>query len=55
MEAILRPLKAAMTKPVVRRCPDGHYRRILYDLAGYIADYEEQVLVAGVLRGWDVK
>ncbi|KAF9029372.1 hypothetical protein BDZ89DRAFT_950655 [Hymenopellis radicata] len=50
--AILRPLKAAMTTPAVKRCPDGHYRRVIYDLASYIADYPEQVLLAGVVSGW---
>ncbi|KAF9044507.1 hypothetical protein BDZ89DRAFT_1099714 [Hymenopellis radicata] len=50
--AILRPLKPAMTTPVVKQCPDGHYRRVIYDLASYIADYPEQVLLAGVVSGW---
>jgi hypothetical protein len=40
--AILSPLKTAMTRPVVRWCPDGHFRRVIYDLAAYIADYPEQ-------------
>jgi hypothetical protein len=55
MEMVLEPLRAGMTKPVVRRCPDGHYRRVIYDLVGYIADYPEQVLVAGLVSGWDTK
>ncbi|KAF8990356.1 hypothetical protein BDZ89DRAFT_1097602 [Hymenopellis radicata] len=42
----------AITTPVVRLCPDGHYRRVIYDLGGYIADYPEQVLLAGVVSGW---
>ncbi|KAF8875258.1 hypothetical protein CPB85DRAFT_1378657 [Mucidula mucida] len=50
--SILRPLKPAMEVPVVRRCPDGHFRRVIYDLAAYIADYPEQVLLAGVVSGW---
>ncbi|KAE9400903.1 hypothetical protein BT96DRAFT_1095902 [Gymnopus androsaceus JB14] len=50
--AILRPLKPAMTTPVVRRCPDGHFRQVIYDLAAFIADYPEQVLLAGVVQGW---
>jgi hypothetical protein len=55
MEVILAPLRDGMTTPVVRRCPDGHYRKAIYDLAGYIADYPEQVLVTGVRYGWDTK
>ncbi|KAL0564347.1 hypothetical protein V5O48_017700 [Marasmius crinis-equi] len=50
--AILSSLKPAMTVPVVRLCPDGYYRRIIYDLAAFIADYPEQVLLAGIVQGW---
>jgi hypothetical protein len=41
-----------MTTPVVRRCPDGHYRRVVYDIGPFIADYPEQVMLAGVVQGW---
>jgi Plavaka transposase len=41
-----------MTNPVVRRCPDGHYRRVIIDLAAFIADYPEQVYLSGVVQGW---
>ncbi len=44
-----------MTVPVVQHCPDGHFQRIIYDLAAYIADYPEQVLLAGIVSGWCVK
>ncbi|KAJ3735585.1 hypothetical protein DFJ43DRAFT_1113159 [Lentinula guzmanii] len=50
--AILNSLKPAMTQPVVRRCPDGHFRHIIYELAAFIADYPEQVLLAGIVQGW---
>ncbi|KAF9062541.1 hypothetical protein BDP27DRAFT_1385119 [Rhodocollybia butyracea] len=50
--AILRSLKPAMTTPVVRLCPDGHFRWVIYDLGAFIADYPEQVLLAGVVQGW---
>lgn len=50
--AILSPIKTAMTRPVVRRCPDGHFRRVIYDLAAYIADYPEQVYLAGIVQNW---
>jgi len=52
LTTILKPLRPGMTKPVVRRCPDGHYRRVIYDLAGFIADYPEQVVLAGTVSGW---
>jgi hypothetical protein len=46
------PLRHAMTLPVVRRCPDCHYRRVIFDLAAFIADYPEQVYLSGVVQGW---
>ena len=53
--AILRPLLPGMTSYVIRRCPDGHYRRVVYDLVAFIADYPEQVLLAGIVQGWCAK
>ena len=50
--AILRTLGPAMTKPVVQQCPDGHWRRVIFDLAAFIADYPEQVLLAGIVQNW---
>lgn len=41
-----------MTTPEVAKCPDGHYRRVIYGLGPYIADYPEQVLAACVVQGW---
>jgi hypothetical protein len=41
-----------MTTPRVTRCPDGHYRRVIYGLGPYIADYPEQVLLACIVQGW---
>ncbi|KAF5328289.1 hypothetical protein D9758_018165 [Tetrapyrgos nigripes] len=55
LNSILRPLKQGMAKPVIRRCPDGHFRRVIYDLASYIADYPEQVLLSGIVSGWCAK
>jgi hypothetical protein len=52
LSVILQPLKAAMTTPVIRRCPDGHFRRVIYDLAVYIADYPEQALLSAIVSGW---
>lgn len=53
--AILEPLRAAMTVPVVRQCPDRHYRRVIFDLAAFIADYPEQVMLSGIVQGWCAK
>ncbi|THH19453.1 hypothetical protein EUX98_g8777 [Antrodiella citrinella] len=52
LSTILQPLKAGMTNPEVTRCPDGHFRRVIYGLGPYIADYPEQVLAACVVSGW---
>ncbi|KAK7677769.1 hypothetical protein QCA50_019321 [Cerrena zonata] len=52
LSAILEPLRPWMTTPYVMRCPDGHFRRAIYDLAVYIADYPEQVLCSGIVQGW---
>lgn len=41
-----------MTKPEVVKCPDGHFRRAVYGLGPYIADYPEQVWLSGIVQGW---
>ncbi|KAJ3760778.1 hypothetical protein EV360DRAFT_93378 [Lentinula raphanica] len=50
--AILQTLRPGMTKPVIRRCPNGHFRHVVYDLAAFVADYPEQVYLAGTVQGW---
>lgn len=52
VSAILDPLRQGMTHPVIRRCPDGHLRRVIYDLVAFIADYPEQVMLTGIVQGW---
>jgi len=49
---ILRSLKPHMTTPEITRCPDGHYRGVIYGLGPYIADYPEQVLISCIVQGW---
>lgn len=49
---IFEPLQSGMTIPEVVRCPDGHLRRAIYTLGPYIADYPEQVWLAGIVQGW---
>ncbi|KAG9084396.1 hypothetical protein FS749_005263 [Ceratobasidium sp. UAMH 11750] len=46
MEVITRPLRRPVPHDVVD--PEGNIRSVLYELAGYIADLEEQWLVAGL-------
>ncbi|KAF8874025.1 hypothetical protein BD779DRAFT_1613609 [Infundibulicybe gibba] len=52
LQVILEPLHHNMTVPDITLCPDGHYRRVIYGLGPYIADYPEQVLLACVVQGW---
>jgi len=49
---ILRSLKPHMTTPEVLRCPDRHFRRVIYGIGPYIADYPEQVLLACIVQNW---
>lgn len=41
-----------MTTPEITLCPDGHFRRAIYGIGPYIADYPEQVLLSCVVQGW---
>ncbi|KAG1856020.1 hypothetical protein DFJ58DRAFT_716121 [Suillus subalutaceus] len=52
---ILKSLKPGMTTPEVAHFGDGHYRCVIYGLGPYIADYEEQVLLACIVRKWCAK
>ncbi|TBU25238.1 hypothetical protein BD311DRAFT_780434 [Dichomitus squalens] len=49
---VLAPLRPWITTPRVMRCPDGHYRRAIFELGPFIADYPEQVYVSGVVSKW---
>ncbi|KAL6298134.1 hypothetical protein BKA93DRAFT_754399 [Sparassis latifolia] len=53
LSKILQPLKPSMTTPEVTCCADGHFRRVIYGLGPYIADYPEQALLAWWLRYGD--
>ncbi|KAF8870197.1 hypothetical protein BD779DRAFT_1614206 [Infundibulicybe gibba] len=48
--SIFQGLKPNMTTPVVRQCPDGHFRRIIFGFGPFIADYPEQVMLAGMFK-----
>ncbi|KAF9224648.1 hypothetical protein BS17DRAFT_795537 [Gyrodon lividus] len=52
LSKILEMLKPAMTVPEVTMCADSHYKKVIYRLGPYIADYEEQVVLAGIVRNW---
>ena len=41
-----------MELPEIIWCPDGHFRRVIYGLGPYIADYPEQVLLTCIVQGW---
>jgi hypothetical protein len=41
-----------MMTPEITLCPDGHYRRVIYGIGPYIADYPEQVLLSCIVQGW---
>ena len=52
---ILESLKPGMTipeLPEVVRFPDGHFRKVIYGLGPYIADYPKQALLACIVQGW---
>ena len=49
---ILETLKDGMTVPKIVRFPDGHFRKVIYGLGPYIADYPEQALLACIVQGW---
>ncbi|KAM6489655.1 hypothetical protein JOM56_014891 [Amanita muscaria] len=52
LRTILEPLRDAMTKPRVTKCPDGHLRRVIYGVGPYIADYPEQCILASIVSDW---
>ncbi|KAI6143925.1 hypothetical protein BKA82DRAFT_4331090 [Pisolithus tinctorius] len=49
---ILNLLHPAMKVPEVVRFGDGYYQHVIYRLAAYIADYEEQVLLSCIVCNW---
>ena len=49
---ILESLKPFMTESEIVRCADGYFRRVIYGLGPYIADYPEQALLACIVQGW---
>ena len=52
LKQILQKLRQYITKWDLVRCADDHFRRVVYGIGPYIADYPEQVLVADIVNGW---
>ncbi|KAI9439702.1 hypothetical protein H4582DRAFT_1812628 [Lactarius indigo] len=55
LELVFNPLRRYMMVPTVVKCPDGHFRRAVFSLGPYIADYPEQVWLAGIVSKWCAK
>ncbi|KAJ7735044.1 hypothetical protein B0H16DRAFT_1676755 [Mycena metata] len=49
---VFEPLKHGMTTAEIIKCPDGHFRRAIYGLGPYIADYPEQVWLSSIVQNW---
>ncbi|RXW13185.1 hypothetical protein EST38_g12668 [Candolleomyces aberdarensis] len=52
LKHILSSLEPYMETPRVTKCSDGHFRRVIYGIGPYIADYPEQALLACIVQGW---
>ena len=52
LSRILKSLRPAMKVPETVLFGDNYYRRVIYGLVAYIADYEEQVLLSCILHNW---
>lgn len=55
LHEIFQSLQPGMETPEVLRYGDGHYRRTIFGLGPYIADYPEQALLACIVQGWCAK
>lgn len=49
---VFEPLKAGMTTPELIQCPNSHWHHAIYGLRPYIANYPEQVFLAGIVQNW---
>jgi hypothetical protein len=52
---ILESLLPGETIPEVFQCPDGKFRRVIWGIGPYIADYPEQALLACIVQGYCAK
>jgi Plavaka transposase len=44
-----------MTTYTAVKCPDGQFRRAIFGLGPYIADYPEQVWLGAIVSNWCAK
>ncbi|KAG2092283.1 uncharacterized protein F5147DRAFT_585931, partial [Suillus discolor] len=51
-QTILETFRPAMERPEVVKCADGYYRRAVYGLGPYIANYPKQCLLACIAQNW---
>lgn len=54
LRVINERIKPYTEKWDIVQCSDHHYRRAIYGLGPYIADYPEQSLAAGTVYNWCV-
>lgn len=54
LSMILEPLKSFMHEWDIVQCSDHHFRRAIYGIGPYIADYPEQTTAAGTIYNWCV-
>ena len=47
---ILETLKPGMMTPEITHFPDGHFRKVVFGLSPYIADYPKQALLACIVQ-----
>lgn len=52
ISGMLKSLRNSFKTPEATRCPDGYYRRAIYSIGPYIADYPEQCILAAIIQGW---
>jgi len=51
---INKPLEPFMNEWDIVRCSDHHFRRVIYGLGPYIANYPEQMAASGTIYNWCV-
>ncbi|KAG1834004.1 hypothetical protein DFJ58DRAFT_719386 [Suillus subalutaceus] len=49
---IFKSVKPFMETFDVTHFPDGHFRRTMYGLGPYIANYPEQLIISGIVQNW---
>ena len=52
ISTILDSVKRYTITHDIVRCPDGHFRRAIYIIGPYMADYPEQCVLACIVQGW---